>query len=77
MTNVVLKQLPELVGPMREIIADGVAEKGFHPAAISYAMMLAGMFAMVEARGKVETFNALYAMIDGLLEEDIGGETLQ
>ena len=59
-------QLQQLVDPMERIIISGVTKKGFHPVAISYAMMIAGMVKMLEVAGKEFTLEMLSDMIGAL-----------
>jgi hypothetical protein len=65
-------QLPRLVGPMREILADGVREKGYDPVAIALSMLIAGVTALQDAAGDAEALEVLRDLADSIIDgEDL------
>jgi hypothetical protein len=71
------EQLPALVGPLQRIVASGVRKKGFHPVAISHAMMLAGMLELLDAAGKEFTLEILRDLVTAVEEAESGKTALQ
>lgn len=70
------QQVSKLVEPFQRVLANGVRKKGFHPVAISHAMMIAGMVELLDAAGKEFTLEILHDMVIAV-EDDNGKDLLQ
>lgn len=70
LNEVAFQQMPMLVGALKTILAEAVAERGYDRRVVSRSMLMAGFFVLAEAEGEDAANDFLATMIEADTDDD-------